>query len=109
MFHQSAVRDGSRARRTTGEVIALCQAELDGQGMGVQMKCLRIYSTADGESHFDEVDIPTSSRQVHPDAAIFEVSARYATTHISFTRIPAGAGQVDWHTVPGRVLTVRLE
>ena len=77
--------------------------------MGVLMKCLRIYSTADGESHFDEVDIPTSSRQVHLDAAVFEVSARYATTHISFTRIPAGAGQIDWHTVPGRVLTVRLD
>ena len=28
------------------------------------MKCLRVYSTADGESHFDEVEIPTTSRQV---------------------------------------------
>jgi hypothetical protein len=73
------------------------------------MKCLRIYSTADGESHFDEVDIPTTSRQVHPKAAVFDVSARYPTTHVSFTHIPAGAGQVDWHTVPGRVLTVRLD
>jgi hypothetical protein len=27
------------------------------------MKCLRIYSTADGESHFDQVEIPTSSRR----------------------------------------------
>jgi hypothetical protein len=78
-------------------------------GMGALMKCLRIYSTPDGESHFDEVDIPTNSRQVHPNAALFEMSARYATTHISFTRIPADAGQVDWHTVPGRVLTVRLD
>jgi hypothetical protein len=28
------------------------------------MKCLRIYSTADGGSHFDQVEIPTSSRAV---------------------------------------------
>jgi hypothetical protein len=42
------------------------------------MKCLRVYSTADGESHFGEVEIPTTSRQVHPDAAAFEVSAKYA-------------------------------
>jgi hypothetical protein len=28
------------------------------------MKCLRIDSTADGESHFDQVEIPTSSRAV---------------------------------------------
>ncbi len=73
------------------------------------MKCLRIYATADGESHFDEVEIPTSSRQVHPSAAAFEVSAGYAATRIRFTRIPAGAGQVDWHTVPERVLTLRLD
>ena len=72
------------------------------------MKCLRIYSTADGESHFDEVEITTSSRRVHPDAAVFEVSANYAATRIRFTRIPSGAGDVDWHTVPERVLTVRL-
>jgi hypothetical protein len=44
------------------------------------MKCLRVYSTADGESHFDEVEIPTTSRQVHPNAAAFEVSANYAAS-----------------------------
>jgi hypothetical protein len=70
------------------------------------MKCLRVYSTADGESHFDEVEIPTTSRQVHPNAAAFEVSAKYAASGIRFTHIPAGARQVDWHTVPERVLTV---
>ena len=73
------------------------------------MKCLRIYSTADGESHFDEVEIPTNSRQVHRNAAAFEVSENYAATRIRFTRIPSGARQVDWHTVPERVLTVRLD
>lgn len=73
------------------------------------MKCLRIYSTTDGESHFDEVEIPTSSRRVHPNAAAFEVSANYAATRIRFTRIPSGAGEVAWHTVPERVLTVRLD
>jgi len=79
------------------------------EGMEASMKCLRIYSTEDGESHFDEVEIPTSSRQVHPNAAAFEVSASYAATGIRFTRIPSGARQVDWHTVPERVLTVRLD
>jgi hypothetical protein len=77
--------------------------------METSMKCLRIYSTEDGESHFDEVEIPTISRQVHPNAAPFGVSANYPATQIRFTRIPAGAGQVDWHTVPERVLTVRLD
>jgi hypothetical protein len=65
--------------------------------MEASMKCLRIYSTEDGESHFDEVEIPTTSRQVHPKAMAFEVSANYAATGIRFTRIPSGARQVDWH------------
>jgi hypothetical protein len=30
-------------------------------------RSLRVYSTADGESHFDEVEIPTTSRQAHPN------------------------------------------
>ncbi len=38
------------------------------------MKCLRIYATEDGESHFGKVDIPTKSFAVHPDATPFEVS-----------------------------------
>jgi hypothetical protein len=73
------------------------------------MRCLRIFAASDGESHFDEVEIPTSSRRAHPDSAAFEVSASYPATRIRFTRIPAGAGEVDWHTVPERVLTVRLD
>lgn len=48
------------------------------------MKCLRVYSTADGELHFDQVEIPPSSRQVHPKATAFEVSANYAATRIRF-------------------------
>jgi hypothetical protein len=73
------------------------------------MKCLRVYSTADGESHFDEVEIPTTSGQVRPNAVAFEMSAKYAASGVRFTRIPAGARQVDWHTAPERVLTVRLD
>ena len=40
------------------------------------MKCLRIYATPDGESHFDEIELPTTKRSVHPDAVPFDVSAR---------------------------------
>lgn len=72
------------------------------------MKCLRVYSTADGESHFDEVEIPTNVIRVHPEAAPFETSAKYAAASIRFTCIPAGANEVKSHTVPERVLTVRL-
>lgn len=73
------------------------------------MKCLRIYASSDGESHFGEIEIPTTERSVHPDALPFEVSASYPASRVRFTRIPAGMHPVARHTVPERVLTVRLD
>ena len=73
------------------------------------MRCLRIYASPDGESHFDEVDISTTERSIFPDAAPYELSAHYPASRIRFTRIPAGMRQVGWHTVPECVLTVRLD
>ena len=73
------------------------------------MKCLRIFATPDGESRFGEVEIPMKAKlKVAPGAKPFQVSTRYPASSIEFTQIPAGMRQVDWHTVPARVLTVRL-
>ena len=73
------------------------------------MNCLRIYATPDGHSHFGEIDIPVTKRSIFPDAAPFELSAHYPAQHLRFTRIPQGMREVAWHTVPERVLTVRLD
>lgn len=73
------------------------------------MKCLRIYATPDGESHFDEIELPTTSLSVHPDSAPFEVSASYPASRVRIAAIPAGIREVAWHTVPEPVLTVRLD
>src|SRR5271155_5047847 len=73
------------------------------------MRCLRIFATPDGESHFDEVEIPTMKRPVHPDAVPFEVSASYHASRVRLTRIPAGMREIAWHIVPEPVLTVRLD
>jgi hypothetical protein len=48
-------------------------------------------------------------RSVFPDAAPFELSAHYPASRIRFTHIAAGMHHVAWHTVPERVLTVRLD
>lgn len=73
------------------------------------MKCLRIYADAEGESHFDEVELPTTQVSVHPDAAPFDVTASYPASRVRFTHIPAGMREVAWHRVPEPVLTVRLD
>ena len=73
------------------------------------MKCLRIYASPDGESHFDEVEMPTKKVSVDPDATPFDVTGSYPASRVRFTSIPAGMRPVDWHRAPERVLTVRLD
>jgi hypothetical protein len=68
-----------------------------------------LYATPDGESHFDEVELPTTKRSVHPDAVPFEITAGYPASRVRITRIPAGMREVAWHRVPDSVLTVRLD
>lgn len=73
------------------------------------MKCLRIFATLHGESHFDEVELPTKKVAVHPDAVPFDVTGSYSASRVRITHIPAGMHPVAWHTVPEPVLTVRLD
>lgn len=59
------------------------------------MKCLRIFATPDGESHFGEVDIPTTLTRSFPNgapAANYESSrsAFYEASRVRFVHIPAG-------------------
>jgi len=37
------------------------------------MKCLRIYATPDGESHFGDADIPTTTMPLFPNEAAFQL------------------------------------
>jgi hypothetical protein len=75
----------------------------------VAMRCLRIYATPDGESHFGDVDIATISAPLFANEAPFELSAHYQASRIRFVRVPAGVREAGWHTPPGRVLAVWLD
>src|SRR5262245_36390954 len=74
-----------------------------------KMRCLRIYATPDGEFHFGEIDIPMTERRVIADTVPFQISANYPASSICFTCIPAAMREVGYHTVPERVLIVRLD
>jgi len=73
------------------------------------VKCLRIYATPDGESPFYEGDMPATMRPIFLEQPPFQISPHYLASRLRFTRIPAGMTEVGWHTVPERVLTVRLD
>jgi hypothetical protein len=73
------------------------------------VKCLRIYATSDGESHFGDIHVPTMETPLFPNEAPFELSGHYQASRIRFVRIPAGVREAGWHTPPGRVLAVWLD
>jgi len=73
------------------------------------VKCLRIYATLYGASHFGNADIPTTETPLFPNEAPFELSGHYPASRIRFVRIPAGVREAGWHTPPGRVLAIWLD
>jgi hypothetical protein len=73
------------------------------------MKCLHIYATPDGESHFGEVDISTELTPLFPNEAPLELSAYYEASRVRFVRIPAGMREAGFHTPPGRLLAIWLD
>jgi hypothetical protein len=90
-------------------MIGMLRFGMANQTVLAAMKCLRIYATPDGESHFDEVELPTTKMSVRPDAVPFAVTSSYQASRVRLTRIPAGMREIAWHTVPEPVLTVRLD
>ena len=73
------------------------------------MRCLRIYATPDGESHFGEVDIAMTMTPAFPNVAPFELSAYYPASRIRFAHIPAGVREAGFHTPPDRLLAIWLD
>ena len=78
------------------------------------MKCLRIFATPDGESHFGEVDIPTTLTRSFPNgapAANYESSrsAFYEASRVRFVHIPAGAREAGFMLVMVAGLFISLE
>ena len=72
------------------------------------MRCLRIFATPDGESHFGECELPTISASLFPDEAPFDLSKHYPASRIRFVGIPAGIRETGWHNPPERLLAVWL-
>jgi hypothetical protein len=73
------------------------------------MRCLRIYATPDGESHFGEVHIGMTVAPLFPNEAPLELSAYYPASRVRFVHIPAGMVEAGFHTPPGRALAVWLD
>ncbi len=66
------------------------------------MQVVRVYTGDDGESHFEELDLP------YEKIAGSERTAMRSATGIQFRRYPPG-NFIDWHTAPRRQYVITLE
>jgi quercetin dioxygenase-like cupin family protein len=66
------------------------------------MQVVRIYSGDDGQSHFEDLDLP------YDTIADAEVTAMRSATGVQFRRTPAGSFS-DWHPAPRRQFVITLD
>ena len=71
------------------------------------MLVTRFYTTSDGGSSFDEVEIPTVSESTDGWGNVLRLSASFDSKEVRVFEIEEGAFQ-DWHNAPRRQLCVML-
>ena len=72
------------------------------------MRVTRFYTTPEGGSAFDEVDIPFAEESTDAWGNRLRLSEPFASPAVRLFDVPAGAFQ-DWHNAPRRQLCVMLE
>jgi hypothetical protein len=68
-----------------------------------EMKCIRLFTGSNGESHFEDIDIPFGRKD-----AIDARSEIFAATGVQFRETPADY-DLDFHCVPDRQFVITLE
>lgn len=72
------------------------------------MKLTSFQATADGESHFVDVQVPLALERQDEFGHTLKLSLPYLSPAVQFVELPAGMNQ-DWHTAPARQLVVVLK
>jgi hypothetical protein len=69
------------------------------------MELLRIFADAQGESHFEAVEVDFSATEFVPGKPVVGLSTAYQVTGVAFARVPAD-WEGGWHPTPRRQIGV---
>ncbi|MGH8336438.1 MAG: hypothetical protein ACRETL_06375 [Gammaproteobacteria bacterium] len=72
------------------------------------MKITRFHATAEGESRFEEVEIPITDPRRDEFGFVMHQSGAFASASIRFVELPVGLDQ-GWHHAPARQIVVLLK
>jgi hypothetical protein len=71
------------------------------------IRYIRIYAGPDGESHFDDPEVPLTAAEFAPPTPPLLLSEAIAAGRLLFAAIPAG-WRGDWHPTPARQYYVQF-
>lgn len=71
------------------------------------MKLTSFQNQANGQSRFQEVNVPLTLERQDEFGHTLKLSASYVSPAVQFVELPGGMDQ-DWHTAPARQLVVVL-
>jgi hypothetical protein len=66
------------------------------------LRCVRIYSDGEGESHFEDVDIELQATDYAPPAEPLMVSVAVPASSLALATFPLGWDGSAWHASPRR-------
>ncbi|HUN57046.1 MAG TPA: hypothetical protein VMU41_02950 [Candidatus Binataceae bacterium] len=72
------------------------------------MKVTRFFATAEGESRFEEVEIPITDPRRDEFGFVMHQSGAFTSPSIRFVELPVGLDQ-GWHHAPARQIVVLLK
>jgi quercetin dioxygenase-like cupin family protein len=75
--------------------------------MEVQMKFIRFYATSDGESRFQEVEVPLPHGMKDSSGGTIQQSNENPSASVQFVQLPQGLDQ-SWHHAPVRQMGIIL-
>lgn len=72
------------------------------------MRLVRIYNDADGESHFEDLEL-RSEMQLSPTGVTADISEPLPTETLAFRNVLSEASDVTPHLAPRRLIIVQLD
>ena len=72
------------------------------------MDCFRVFTDADGETHFEDIELTLKQTDELGKAVVFPRSEPLPASSIFFVHRSESAGPTPWHTVKQRQFVLRL-
>jgi hypothetical protein len=73
-----------------------------------RVKCLRIFSDGDGETHLEDMDITLQPKKLFKETPPLGLTENLPASWYNICYVPKGTGETDWHNPPQRLLVLWL-